>query len=120
MIFCNDDEAIAFSGKDTLEEAIEFYKKQPYLMAITRGGDGSVVIKDGELTSSPAESISPVDTNGAGDMFAGSFLYALLQDNDLRYCAEFANYGASKVVETFGPRLSQQSYRQVLKNYKKS
>ena len=49
MIFCNDDEAIAFSGKDTLEEAIEFYKKQPYLMAITRGGDGSVVIKDGEI-----------------------------------------------------------------------
>ena len=76
MIFCNDDEAIAFSGKDTLEEAIEFYKKQPYLMAITRGGDGSVVIKDGELTSSPAESISPVDTNGAGDMIIYACLLA--------------------------------------------
>ena len=76
MIFCNDDGAIAFSGKDTLKEAIEFYKKQPYLMAITRGGEGSVVIKDGELTSSPAESISPVDTNGAGDMYSGSFMNA--------------------------------------------
>ena len=44
-------------------------------------------------------------------MFAGSFLYALLQDQDLKSCAEFANYGASKVVETFGPRLSQESYQ---------
>ena len=53
-------------------------------------------------------------------MFAGSFLYALLQDRDLRSCAEFANYGASKVVETFGPRLTEEGYREVLNNYKKS
>ena len=61
-----------------------------------------------------------IDTNGAGDMFAGSFMYALLQDNDLKSCAEFANYGASKVVETFGPRLTQESYKEVLNNFKKS
>jgi sugar/nucleoside kinase (ribokinase family) len=53
-------------------------------------------------------------------MFAGSFMYALLQDNDLKSCAEFANYGASKVVETFGPRLTQESYKEVLNNFKKS
>ena len=68
----------------------------------------------------PNVNIDPVDTNGAGDMFAGSFLYALLQNHDLRSCAEFANYGASKVVETFGPRLTQEGYREVLNNYKKS
>ena len=113
MIFCNDDEAIAFSGKDTLEEAIEFYKKQSYLMAITRGGDGSVVIKDGELTSSPAESISPLDTNGAGDMYAGSFMHAYLQGNNIQDCASFSNYASSKVVETFGPRLSSDGYKKV-------
>jgi sugar/nucleoside kinase (ribokinase family) len=53
-------------------------------------------------------------------MFAGSFLFALLQNNDLKACAEFANYGASKVVETFGPRLTHEIYREVLNNYKKS
>jgi sugar/nucleoside kinase (ribokinase family) len=47
-------------------------------------------------------------------------MYALLQDNDLKSCAEFANYGASKVVETFGPRLTQESYKEVLNNFKKS
>ena len=120
MIFCNDDEAIAFSGKDTLEEAIEFYKKQSYLMAITRGGDGSVVIKDGELTSSPAESISPLDTNGAGDMYAGSFMHAYLQGNNIQDCASFSNYASSKVVETFGPRLSSDGYKKVLNKLKKS
>ena len=120
MIFCNDDEAIAFSGKDTLEEAIEFYKKQTYLMAITRGGDGSIVIKDGELTSSPAESITPVDSNGAGVMYAGSFMHAYLQDNNIEDCASFSNYASSKVVETFGPRLSSDGYKKVLNKLKKS
>ena len=47
-------------------------------------------------------------------------MYALLQNQDLKSCADFANYGASKVVETFGPRLTQESYREVLNNYKKS
>jgi sugar/nucleoside kinase (ribokinase family) len=62
----------------------------------------------------------PIDTNGAGDMFAGSFLYALLQNNSLGACSKFANYGAAKVVETFGPRLTLDGYRDVLNNYQKS
>ena len=78
-----------------------------------------MITKD-EVIKSPQVKITPIDTNGAGDMFAGSFLYALLQDQDLKSCAEFANYGASKVVETFGPRLTQESYQEVLNNYKKS
>ena len=44
MIFCNDDEAVAFSGAENLEEAIEFYKQQSYMIAITKGAEGSIVI----------------------------------------------------------------------------
>ncbi len=47
MIFCNDDEAIAFAGTENLNEAIEFYKNKKYMIAITKGSEGSVVIKDG-------------------------------------------------------------------------
>ena len=64
--------------------------------------------------------IEPVDTNGAGDMFAGSFMFALLQNHDLKVCAEFANYGASRVVETFGPRLTKDGYQETLKSFQKS
>ena len=120
MIFCNDDEAVAFSNKENLSEAVEFYKSKAYMTIITKGSEGSVVIENGVEHLAEAEKITPVDTNGAGDMFEGSFMYALLQDNDLKSCAEFANYGASKVVETFGPRLTQESYKEVLNNFKKS
>ena len=119
-IFGNDDEAMAFVDADNIDDAFTKLQEKSYTSIITLGEKGSAVVTNKEIIHTSKVNIEPIDTNGAGDMFAGSFLYALLQDNDLRYCAEFANYGASKVVETFGPRLSQQSYRQVLKNYKKS
>ena len=74
------------------------------MIAITTGSKGSIVIKDGEIISSPAVKITPVDTNGAGDMYAGSFMHAYLQGYDLSTCAEFSNFASSKIVETFGPR----------------
>ena len=73
MIFCNDDEAIAFSGKDSFEDAVEFYKSKSYMTAITKGSEGSVVIENNNVHLTKAEEIIPIDTNGAGDMFAGSF-----------------------------------------------
>ena len=120
MIFCNDDEAVAFSETSNLVEAIEFYKKQSYMIAITKGSEGSIIIKDGKELSSPAITINPVDTNGAGDMFAGSFMHAYLNDHDISECAEFSNYASSKVVETFGPRLTPNGYAEVLNKLKKS
>ena len=114
MIFCNDDEAVAFSGKENLEDAIEYYKSKSYMTAITKGADGSVVVQNGIEYLAPAEKITPVDTNGAGDMFAGSFMHAFLQGHDVEACAKFSNYASSKVVETFGPRLSSDGYAEVL------
>jgi sugar/nucleoside kinase (ribokinase family) len=120
MIFCNDDEAVAFSGAENLEEAIEFYKKQSYMIAITKGAEGSIVIKEGEEIFSPAEKIIPIDTNGAGDMYAGSFMHAFLNGCDISECARFSNYASSKVVETFGPRLTSEGYQDVLNKLRKN
>ena len=114
MIFCNDDEAIAFSGKNDLEGAIELYKNKSYVTVITVGAEGSVVVNKGQEYRGPAEKITPIDTNGAGDMFAGSFMHAYLQGHSFEECAKFGNLASSKVVETFGPRLTASGYAEVL------
>ena len=119
-IFGNDDEAMAFVDAENIEETFVKLQEKSYTSIITMGEKGSAVITSEEIIHTPKANIEPIDTNGAGDMFAGSFMYALLQDNDLKSCAEFANYGASKIVETFGPRLTQESYKEVLNNFKKS
>ena len=119
-IFGNDDEAMAFVGSDNIEDAFVALQKKSYVSIITMGAKGSAVVSNEGVINTPKVDIQAVDTNGAGDMFAGSFLYSLLQNDDLKTCAEFANYGASKVVETFGPRLSKNAYHEVLNNFKKS
>ena len=119
-IFGNDDEAMAFVDAKNIDEAFAKLQEKSYTSIITMGEEGSVVVSSDKIINTPNVQIDPVDTNGAGDMFAGSFLYALLQNHDLKSCAEFANYGASKVVETFGPRLSHEGYSDVLNNFKKS
>jgi len=119
-IFGNDDEAMAFVDAKSTEEAFTKLQQKSYTSIVTMGEKGSAVISNSEIIYTPKANTQPLDTNGAGDMFAGCFMYALLQDSNLKSCAEFANYGASKVVETFGPRLSQDSYREVLNNFKKS
>jgi len=120
MIFCNDDEAIAFSDSADIDGAMEFFKSKAYMTAITKGAQGSVVIKDGTEIHADAEKITPVDTNGAGDMFAGSFMHAYLQGYDIQACAEFSNFASSKIVETFGPRLNADGYAEVAKKLRKS
>jgi sugar/nucleoside kinase (ribokinase family) len=120
MIFCNDDEAIAFSGKDNFDDAVEFYRSKSYMTAITKGSEGSVVIENNNVHLTKAEEIIPIDTNGAGDMFAGSFMHAYLEGHDIQTCAKFSNYASSRVVETFGPRLDARGYSEVLNKLKKS
>ena len=120
MVFCNDDEAIAFSDANDVMEAVEFFKSKAYMTAITKGAEGSVVVKDGAEIHADAEKITPVDTNGAGDMFAGSFMHAYLQNYDIQACAEFSNFASSKIVETFGPRLNADGYAEVANKLRKS
>ena len=90
------------------------------MIAITKGAEGSIVVKNGETIHSPAETITPIDTNGAGDMYAGSFMHAYLNNLPIDDCAAFSNYASSKVVETFGPRLTSDGYENVLNKLKKS
>lgn len=121
-LFGNADEAMAFAEAENLEAALTSLQSKSYTSIVTMGEDGSAVVQTNEIIKTPRyQSMGqPIDTNGAGDMFAGSFLYALLQNNSLGACSKFANYGAAKVVETFGPRLTLDGYRDVLNNYQKS
>lgn len=110
MIFCNRDEAIGFTQTTNLETACEELKKYCKQFAITCGGDGALLFDGDSLIKVAAQPTKPVDTNGAGDMFAGAFLYALTQGKDFKTAGHFANVAAAKVVSQFGPRLKPEQY----------
>ena len=110
FIFCNKDEALAFTDSDNLDFAIEKLKLMSKSFAITDGADGAITF-DGKLVlRSEGVSVEAIDTNGAGDMFAGAFLYAITSGKSYDWAAKLANHCASRVVAKFGPRLDLEEF----------
>ena len=57
--------------------------------------------------------MDPIDTNGAGDMFAGAVLNRLLGGCSNEEAAKFGCFLASKGVENIGPRLEHKKYQEI-------
>jgi sugar/nucleoside kinase (ribokinase family) len=113
LIFCNKDEAQAFTEADSLDSAAEKLKAYAKTFAITDGANGALVFDGQALFHAPAVKAKAIDSNGAGDMFAGAFLYAISAGEDYQSAAQLANKAAAMVVERFGPRLEAADFKKL-------
>jgi sugar/nucleoside kinase (ribokinase family) len=84
---------------------------------LTRSAKGCIVLEGGTQTEVPAAKVTAVDTNGAGDMFAGAFLYAVTQGHSHAQAAWIANHAAGQVVSQFGNRLNNASMGSIRQQY---
>lgn len=110
LLFCNEEEAMLFAGVDNLDDAISFIKTQAKTFAITRGDQGAIAF-DGKTTHViAANKTTAVDSNGAGDMFAGAFMYAITHGHDFAAAGRLASAASSQVVSQFGPRLEAEQH----------
>ena len=105
LLFCNEDEAKTFSGYDTLEDSIKYLGKLSATLVVTLGKNGSLVYHNGEKIIIDPYPTKAVDTVGAGDTFAGAFLYGITNGLSLKKSGELASLLSSKVVSKIGPRL---------------
>jgi len=110
LVFCNEDEALGWAQTDSLDVAVEKMKEVAETFVITRGGEGALTFDGQELAEIPPHKVAAVDTNGAGDMFAGAFLYAITRGEDFPSAGRFASLAAGKVVANYGPRLPAADY----------
>ncbi len=76
------------------------------MVCFTRGAQGSEVLTAEQSWHVPAEKVKAIDTNGAGDMFAGAFLYAMTRGYAPNQAATLGNQAAAAVVSQHGNRLS--------------
>lgn len=105
LIFANESEALKMAQTQDFSEAIAYLKTLSKAVAITRGAEGSLIY-DGENTHEIAPfKVKAVDTVGAGDMYAGAFLYALTHGMSYPEAGTLASKASAKIVSTFGPRL---------------
>ena len=117
LVFCNKDEALAFTQTETVDEACEALKLSAKAFAVTDGAAGAIVFDGQETVSVPGVPADAVDTNGAGDMFAGAFMYALTEGRHFKWAAELANESAARVVGQFGARLDAMEFDSIKQTF---
>ena len=113
LLFCNEAEALSFTDTTTLEAAFEALKKYAKRFAVTRGPQGARLWDGEQIINIQAPKVEAKDTNGAGDLFAGSFLYALTNGHSFSEAGSFACQCSSKLVTEFGARLSKDTLKQI-------
>ena len=117
LLFCNSDEARSFTNTLSTEAAAEQLKRYAKTFVITLGAGGSLSYDGASLIQTAGVSANAVDTNGAGDMYAGAFLYAINAGYDYAWAAKFANAAAARVVSQFGPRIETVEYGQIKQQF---
>lgn len=112
-LFCNEEEAQVWCGTQDFAAICQQMGQLARVVCLTRGARGCVVLEGANHTVVPATAVRAVDTNGAGDMFAGAFLYAVTHGHDHATAAWLANLAAGRVVSQYGNRLSQSAIAEV-------
>jgi sugar/nucleoside kinase (ribokinase family) len=110
LLFSNELEAceMAGVGQGQVDKAIAALAKRCPTVAVTLGPNGSLVSSGGTVVTAPAVPVERVvDTTGAGDSYAGGFLYGYLAGYDARHCAELGALAASEIVSHLGARPQQ-------------
>ncbi|WP_114701837.1 adenosine kinase [Psychrobacter proteolyticus] len=120
VIFCNSEEAKLFTDKKQVKAAARALLEYCQTAVVTDGANGAVIAHqpndEAEVevydVATPAVA-NVIDTNGAGDNYAGAFLYALSQQYSLPECGRLASEISAQVIQQFGPRLASQDYRDI-------
>lgn len=114
LLFCNEQEALHFTGQDSLDKACKKLEEQAKSFAVTLGDKGARVFDGEQYIEIAPFAVQAIDTNGAGDMFAGAFLHAIAQGYSYPQAGKFASKASSVVVSQFGPRLKPEQHKAIL------
>jgi sugar/nucleoside kinase (ribokinase family) len=113
LLFCNEEEALIFTGTNTLKEAREKLKQVAKHFTITLGSNGALVYDGDTFITIEPYKVKALDTNGAGDMFSGAFLYGITHKHSYAEAGKIASLASSRVVAQYGPRLTPDQIKKV-------
>jgi sugar/nucleoside kinase (ribokinase family) len=104
-----------FTNEETIEGAIVELKKLSALVVVTLGAEGAMIGFENVQIAVPPQVVPQVlDTNGAGDAFAGAFLFGLSRGFTLGDSGFLATTVSSMLVGQFGARLRREQYAEIL------
>jgi sugar/nucleoside kinase (ribokinase family) len=105
ILFANELEVKELTEIDDTDKALEAMRGRCEIIAVTMGERGSVILTKSDtirIDAVPPKQL--VDTTGAGDAYAGGFLFGLTNGKSLAECGRLGSIAASEVISHMGPR----------------
>ncbi len=109
VVFANEEEAKSFTGKSP-DEAVDEIADMCELAIVKVGKEGSLIKRGEEKLLVGALKATPIDTTGAGDLYAAGFLYGLSKELDLEKSAKLGTLLASNVIEVVGSKMADERW----------
>lgn len=104
IVFANEDEARALTGLEP-EEAVEALGEMADIAVVKTGANGSLIRSAGVTHIIGVIPAKPVDTTGAGDLYASGFLSGLVSGRPLTECGRLGSLLAGNVIEVMGAKM---------------
>lgn len=114
LLFCNHEEALIYTGCKTVAEAAQALRKTVKQFAMTLGPQGSLLWDGTRLIEVSPHPVKAIDTLGAGDMYAGAFLYGITQGWSWENAGALASRASARIVTQYGPRLNKDEAQALL------
>jgi len=106
LVLGNEEEACALCAETNLKRALDKLSTKKALIVVTVGDKGAWLIESGERFLIPAFPCRPLDTTGAGDVFAGAFIYGIHIGYPAQRAAIGAAFIAMKSITKMGARFA--------------
>lgn len=114
ILIANEDEASAFTGFIDEEKAISALSEKAEIAILKLGAKGSCIAHDNKFIKiEPQGSGYPVDTTGAGDLWASGFLFGLAQGFSLEKSGQLGSLCGYEVCQVVGAEISEQGWQKI-------
>lgn len=106
ILFANEEEIRTFTGKSPEEGAAEI-KALCELVVIKLGAEGSFCVCEEGMVRTGVRPSKPIDTTGAGDLFAAGFIYGRLKGLSAETSGKMGAILAGRVIEVIGAKMDE-------------
>ncbi len=122
LLIMNLEEATMLSKKKDIKKTLKFLHEMGPRLVVVTNGKKDVFVYNGEMMYNlkPHAKIKIVETTGAGDAFASSFLAGIIKTEDIEFSLQLALVNAESVITHHGAKNKLLKMGEAIRNIKKN
>ncbi|MDA3904898.1 MAG: adenosine kinase [Bacteroidales bacterium] len=113
ILYANEEEARAFTGEENPEKALDIIAETVDIAIVKVGKNGSFIKKDGKKYKVGVIDVVSRDTTGAGDLYAGGFLYGIMNELSLDKAGKIGAVLSGNVIEVIGAKMDEKRWLKI-------